>query len=140
MRFIRSGRDVPPAPGHIPEESMISINALNAFFNEHLLKVEYFAFDAEQRLAALRMAENDIASELGRSPDETSYLELAAVGEQAVHLLRHGGNGENSALASERVEGVGSRTYMKTGVPAIAPRARRYLRALLGATVAVARG
>ena len=119
---------------------MISINALNAFFNEHLLKVEYFAFDAEQRLAALRMAENDIASELGRRPDEASYLELAAVGEQAVHLLRHGGNGENSALASERVEGVGSRTYMKTGVPAIAPRARRYLRALLGATVAVARG
>lgn len=119
---------------------MISINALNAFFNEHLLKVEYFSFDAEARLAALRMAENDIAAELGRAPEEGTYLELAAVGEQAVHLLRHGGDGDASQLASERVEGVGSRSYRETGLPVIAPRARRYLRALLGATVPVARG
>ena len=119
---------------------MVSINALNAFFNEHLLKMEYFAFDSEARLAALRMAERDIASEIGREPDENEYLELAAVGEQTVHLLRHGGDGAGQELASERVEGVGSRTYRKTGLPAVAPRARRYLRALLGATVKLARG
>ena len=119
---------------------MIDINALNAFFNEHLLKVEYFSFSAEARLAALRMAENDIASELGRAPEEEEYLELAAVGEQTVHLLRHGGDGAGTQLASEKVEGVGSRTYRKSDLPSIAPRARRYLRALLGATVPVARG
>lgn len=117
---------------------MISINALNAFFNEHLLKVEYFAFDADRRLAALRMAENDVAAELGHAPAESEYLELAAVGEQAIHLLRRGG--ETEALASEKVEGVGARSYFKSDLPAIAPRARRYLRALLGATVPVARG
>lgn len=119
---------------------MVSINTLNAFFNEHLLKTEYFSFDSEARLAALRMAEHDVASELGREPDESAYLELAAVGEQTIHLLRHGGSGADAELASEHVEGVGKRTYRNTELPAIAPRARRYLRALLGATVPVARG
>lgn len=118
---------------------MIDINALNAFFNEHLLKVEYFSFSAEARLAALRMAEHDIAAELGRSPGEDNFLELAAVGEQAVHLLRRGAD-TGAPISTEFVEGVGSRTYHATQFPAIAPRARRYLRALLGATVTLTRG
>ena len=104
---------------------MVSINALNAFFNEHLLKMEYFAFDSEARLAALRMAERDIASEIGREPDENEYLELAAVGEQTVHLLRHGGDGAGQELASERVEGVGSRTYRAPRAPLSESAGRR---------------
>jgi len=120
---------------------MISTEALNAFFNEHLLKNEYFACDAESRSAALRMAETDVASEIGREPDENEYLALAAVGEQTIYLLRHGGGAEEkSQLASEQVNGVGRRTYRGSKLPEIAPRARRYVRALQGATVELARG
>ena len=119
---------------------MISIEALNAFFNEHLLKSEYFAFDAERRSAALRMAERDVACEIGRSPEENEYLELAAVGEQTIHLLRHPAGDGSARIVSEQVEGVGRRSYAATELPEIAPRARRYLRALLGATVRTTRG
>ncbi len=119
---------------------MINLDAVNAFFNEHLLKMEYFAFDTDSRTAALRMAEADIGSELGRPPAAENFLELAAVSEQAIHLLRHPDGDAGSRLAAENVEGVGGRTYRNSPLPEIAPRARRYLRALLGATTPLARG
>lgn len=121
---------------------MTTLNAVNAFFNDHLLKIEYFTFDREARQAALNMAEADIRAELGREPDTANYLELAALGEQTIHLLRHQGelNTHASQLVSEHVEGVGSRTYRASDLPEIAPRARRYLRALLGGAVTLNRG
>jgi hypothetical protein len=118
----------------------MELEKINAFFNDHLLKVEYFGFDAEARSAALSMAEHDIAAELGREPQDDDYLELAAVGEQTIHLLQHPGTESAEHLVEERVEGVGSRRYAHSEMPGIAPRARRYLRALLGATVSLSRG
>ena len=121
---------------------MTPLDAVNAFFNDHLLKIEYFTFGREARQAALNMAAADIRAELGRDPDPADYLELAALGEQTIHLLRHQEelNRKTSQLVSERVEGVGSRTYRASDLPEIAPRARRYLRALLGGALALNRG
>jgi len=113
---------------------------IDSFFNDHLLKVEYFNFSSEARSAALRMAERDVAAELGRDPDAADFLELAAVGEQTIHLLRRPDGGTSEHIASEKVDGVGSRSYAVTELAGIAPRARRYLRALLGSTVRTARG
>jgi len=119
----------------------MEIDTINAFFNDHLLKVEYFKFDSASREAALRMAERDVAAELGRAPGSDDYLEIAAVGEQTIYLLQHPEQEDGRRIVSERVEGVGSRTYADTGeLPGIAPRARRYLRALLGSTVTLSRG
>ena len=121
---------------------MTTLNDVNAFFNDHLLKIEYFSFDREARQAALNMAAADIRAELGRDPDPADYLELAALGEQTIHLLRHRGEMDDKTprLVSEHVEGVGSRTYRTSDLPEIAPRARRYLRALLGGSLEVTRG
>ena len=121
---------------------MTTLDAVNAFFNDHLLKIEYFTFDREARQAALNMAAADIRAELGREPDPADYLELAALGEQTIHLLRHGEalNSRTPQIVSEHVEGVGSRTYRASDLPEIAPRARRYLRALLGGTLELNRG
>ena len=118
----------------------MELETIDDFFNEHLLKVEYFNFGEAARTAALRMAERDVAAELGRSPAADRYLEVAAVGEQTIHLLRHPGGDAPGRVISEKVEGVGSRSYAATELAEIAPRARRYLRALLGATVRTARG
>ncbi len=121
---------------------MTTLDAVNAFFNDHLLKIEYFTFDSKTRQAALNMAAADIRAELGRDPDPASYLELAALGEQTIYLLRHDDelDRKTSRLVSERVEGVGSRTYRASDLPEIAPRARRYLRALLGGALNLNRG
>lgn len=119
---------------------MIYLDEADAFFNHHLLSVEYFAFDEELRLSALRMAECDIAAELGHAPDADNPLELSAVCEQSVFLLRNRGDDRSSQIVSESVDGVGSRSYQASDLPGIAPRARRYLRALLGATVEIVRG
>ena len=119
----------------------MELDTINAFFNDHLLKVEYFNFDSSSRAAAVRMAERDVAAELGRAPDDDEYLEVAAVGEQTIYLLQHPEQGDAVRIVSEHVEGVGSRTYAQNAeLPGIAPRARRYLRALLGSTVTLTRG
>lgn len=118
----------------------MELDTIDTFFNEHLLKIEYFGFPRETRAAALRMAESDVAAELGREPAADSFLEVAAVGEQTIHLLRHPDDGDSRRVVAEKVEGVGSRSYAATELPEIAPRARRYLRALLGATVRTVRG
>ena len=118
----------------------MELENIDSFFNEHLLKLEYFDFGESARRAAFRMAERDVAAELGRTPSPDNFLEVAAVGEQTIHLLRHPADGGSARVVSEKVEGVGSRTYAATELPEIAPRARRYLRALLGATVRTARG
>ena len=86
------------------------------------------------------MAERDVAAELGREPAADRFLEVAAVGEQTIHLLRHPVDDGSSRVVAEKVEGVGSRSFSATELPEIAPRARRYLRALLGSTVRTARG
>ena len=118
----------------------MELETIDTFFNEHLLKIEYFNFPQTARAAALRMAERDVAAELGRSPSADAFLEVAAVGEQTIHLLRHPGDDRSGRVVAERVDGVGSRSYAATELPEIAPRARRYLRALLGATVRTTRG
>ena len=118
----------------------MKLETIDGFFNEHLLKVEYFNFGVAARSAALRMAERDVAAELGRSPDADNFLEVAAVGEQAIHLLRRPAETDPRPVVTEKVDGVGSRTYAAADLPEIAPRARRYLRALLGSTVRTARG
>ena len=118
----------------------MELQIIDSFFNEHLLKVEYFNFGEAARASALRMAERDVAAELGRAPAADNFLEVAAVGEQTIHLLRHPAGDNSAQIVAEKVEGVGSRSYAATELPEIAPRARRYLRALLGATVRTARG
>ena len=118
----------------------MELATIDSFFNEHLLKIEYFNFDQAARAAALAMAERDIAAELGRKPAAADFLEVAAVGEQTIHLLRHPAGDNSGAVVSERVEGVGSRSFAPTELSEIAPRARRYLRALLGSTVRTSRG
>lgn len=120
--------------------TIMELQTIDSFFDEHLLKVEYFNHGREERQAALRMAERDVASELGRAPGADNFLEVAAVGEQTIHLLRHPAGDGSARVVAEKVEGVGSRSYAATELPEIAPRARRYLRALLGATVRTARG
>lgn len=119
----------------------MELDTINTFFNDHLLKVEYYNFDPESRERALRMAERDVALELGRAPDDNEYLEVAAVGEQTIYLLQHPDQGDIARIVSERVDGVGSRTYAPDReLAGIAPRARRYLRALTGTTLTLARG
>ena len=119
----------------------MELDTINAFFNDHLLKVEYFNFESSARAAAVRMAERDVEAELGRTPDSEEYLEVAAVGEQTIYLLQHPVQDDGRRIVSERVEGVGSRTYAQNSeLPGIAPRARRYLRALKGSTLTLARG
>jgi len=118
----------------------MELETIDNFFNEHLLKVEYFGFGRETRAAALCMAQRDVAAELGREPAADRFLEVAAVGEQTIHLLRHPADDGSARVVAEKVEGVGSRSYATTELPEIAPRARRYLRALLGSTVRTARG
>ena len=53
---------------------MTPFDAVNAFFNDHLLKIEYFTFDREARQAALNMAMADIRAELGRDPDPARLM------------------------------------------------------------------
>ncbi len=119
----------------------MELDTINTFFDDHLLKVEYYNFDSPLRESALHMAERDVAAELGRAPDDNEYLEVAAVGEQTIYLLQHPDQNDTGRIVSEHVEGVGSRTYARDrDLPGIAPRARRYLRALTGATLTLARG
>lgn len=82
------------------------IQELDDFFKYHLLGLEYFSFSTNEREAALQNATTTIKKLLRRSPDPAKPGELAALAEQTLWLLLH-----NEARD-------------------IAPRARRYLRAI----------
>ena len=66
----------------------MELETIDNFFNEHLLKVEYFDFGREARAAALRMAERDVAAELGREPDADRFLEERELQREARLLPR----------------------------------------------------
>ena len=113
---------------------LVSKQDMDEYFSGHLLSEKYFSSDASVISGALAMAENDVASQLDLFPPENTALFTAAVGEQLIALLSDPGSASAfRQVASESVEGLGSRSYVCGKDPAgkvLAPRAEMYIRKL----------
>ena len=110
---------------------MISIESAKEYFDCHLLG-EFFLESGEQlMLSAVKMAANDVNSQLSAPPCEDSADYIAAVCEQAVFLLVHKDElTQKQTLLSETIEGLGSRTYAAPQndiPPMLSPRAELFI-------------
>lgn len=124
---------------------MITLDAVENYLENHLSASAFVAADETTRAAALAMADCDIAAELGGIElDDRDRFAVAAVAEQLLYLLERQNRGDSSdpdAVASERIDGVGSRTYRSGSDRGIAPRARRLVVLLRsGAASRIGRG
>ena len=124
---------------------MIDIEIAKNYFQNHLLGELFLESSPEKMISALRMAEQDIGSQLLFPVDTAQPCYIAAVCEQAVYLLTSGDElTANRILLSETVEGLGSRSYAANQdhrSACLAPRARLYLAHLTeSGSVTLARG
>ena len=82
-------------------------------------------------LSAVKMAANDVNSQLDSPPVEDSADYIAAVCEQAVFLLVHKDDlTQKQTLLSETIDGLGSRTYaapQNNIPPMLSPRAELFI-------------
>ena len=123
---------------------MITLEAAGAYLENHLLGGLFAAAAQTERAAALAMAECDISGAAGRELDANDRFAVAAVAEQLVWLLGRGADAalaDAEALASESIDGLGSRSYRENCDRAIAPRARKLVELLRTSShLGIARG
>ena len=116
---------------------MITLEAAGTFLADHLLGSIFSAASETDRAAAFAMAECDISAAVGRELDDNDRFAVAAVSDQLVWLLQRGASAalaDTEALASESIDGLGSRSYRGNCDRAIAPRARKFVALLRGGT------
>ena len=115
-----------------------SLENVDGYFENHLDRAEWDTFSDDEKTAAITMAERDASCELNRTNlDTENHFIFCAVCEQALYLAlnRHRRTDEEEAgrnLFSERVQGVGSRSYRPAARPAASgdcPRERWSARA-----------
>ena len=128
---------------------MIPIETVKEYFDNHLLGEFFLESGSDLMQSAVRMAENDVRSQLLLFVSENDADYIAAVCEQAVFLLVHKDElTPKQQLLSESIEGVGSRTYAAgeyRGTQMIAPRAELFIENInrivsSGRTVHIQRG
>lgn len=106
---------------------MISIDTAREYFETHLLGEFFLESDSHLMTSAVKMAENDVRSQLSFLPPETDSNYIAAVCEQAVFLLMHKDQlAQKKVVLSESIEGLGSCTYADPR-QIIAPRAEIFI-------------
>ena len=110
---------------------MVSVDTARKYFDEHLLGTFFLESGSQLTAAAIRMAEKDIRTQLDVLPEESDADYVAAVCEQAVFLLMHKDEliPEAKRIASESIEGLGSRTYADSAV-IFAPRAEIFMESI----------
>ena len=120
---------------------MLDLQTAAAFYAKRYGAAAWNATTDDEKRALLDTAEADISAELGGA--ELDYSESAAVGavcEQALFLLTDPtALRDNSRIAAESVEGIGSRTYRTGNGSLLSARAERYVNQLRGAAVGVVR-
>ena len=125
------------------ELQMSDMKKIEDAISRHLAGGLYEAASANQKNAAVAMAESDVISHTGRNVDPNDPLYIEAVAEQALFLLLNVDklHAPLNEVASQSVEGAGSVTY-NTRLPArlMSERAKE-LCALLGkGTLTLRRG
>lgn len=94
---------------------MISIEEVNGYFNCHLQSEIWANADETNKLAAVKMANLDVSGELGEKElENSSFLEVSAVSEQAIYLLTSPDAVKSSNavnVLSESIDGFGSVSY-----------------------------
>ena len=94
---------------------MVSLTKIDEYFSMHLAKDEWNSFANDRKLAAVNMANSDIAGELGEIElADDNKLDIGAVAEQALYLLQSPSAVKSSAgnvIASESIDGFGSVSY-----------------------------
>ena len=88
---------------------MVSLTKIDEYFSMHLAKDEWISFANDRKLAAVNMANSDIAGELGETDlSDDNKLDIGAVAEQALYLLQSPSAVKSSAgnaIASESIDG-----------------------------------
>lgn len=83
----------------------------NRYLAAHPGAVRWRTLDSTAQNGALELAAEDIAAYLGASsPDRSDKTHMAAVCEQALWILEKAAR-PDPTLASEKIDGVGSRSY-----------------------------
>ncbi|MBR1966901.1 MAG: hypothetical protein IKA22_09870 [Lentisphaeria bacterium] len=94
---------------------MVSLPKIDEYFSMHLAKDEWNSFANDKKLAAVNMANSDIAGELGETElADDNKLDVGAVAEQALYLLQSPSAVKSAAgneIASESIDGFGSVSY-----------------------------
>lgn len=120
---------------------MLDLQTATAFYAKRYGAAAWSSATEEEKRALLDTAEADISAELGGA--ELDYSEPAAVGavcEQALFLLTDPtALRDNSRIAAESVEGIGSRTYRTGNGSLLSTRAERYVNQLRGGGVGTVR-
>lgn len=122
---------------------MSYLEKIEKFISSHLAGGLYAAAPADQKQAALAMAEQDILCKTGPGADKSSDLYAAAVAEQAVFLLLNCSRIASpvTGIVSESVEGAGSVSYdTKERYRFFSPRALELCSAMKCRTLALQRG
>mgnify|MGYP004708030825 CR=1 FL=1 len=128
---------------------MMTLAAVDEYFEHHLQKSAWEAAGEEKQAAAFAMAELDVSGELNEMElDAENRLHVAAVAEQALYLLSQQdaepADALSEALVSESIDGIGSRQYAaRSGRGnSIGSRARNFIDRIRGSisTVRIVRG
>lgn len=124
---------------------MLDLATAAAYFHNRYGAAEWGAASEDEKRQLLATAEADISAELsGAAPDYSMPAAVGAVCEQALFLLTDpNALRDTSRIASESVEGIGSRTYRTGNGSLLSVRAERFvnqLRCMVPGTVRVARG
>jgi len=111
----------------------LTVSQADAYFAVHLDQDNWSGQTDATKLAALTMADVDIAARLGLpTVDATDSDQRAAAFEQAMFLiLNHDRLGlPDGEISAETIEDAGSRSYRSNPHPGLAPRALEFLRRL----------
>ena len=126
---------------------MLSDSSAENYFSNHLLAAKLATFSAAERQNAVRIANTDICSVLGRMVEDSDPAELiAALCEQAIYLLLNRDTlyeAPDRELASEKIDGLGSRSYRKSTAPRtgnISGRAKELITPFITGTMNLKRG
>jgi len=108
---------------------MINIDAVNEYLALHLQADFWSALNEEKKVAAFKMATDDVCAYLGIAEiDPIRIFQLCAVSEQAVFLAEHYDRlNSTDQVKSEKIDGVGSREYHQRSLSNFSPRALTFL-------------
>lgn len=126
---------------------MLSDSSAMIYFSSHLMAEKLAGFSAAEKQSAVKLANLDVASLLGREVNDDDPAELvAAVCEEAIHLLFCRDTlyeDPKREIASEKIDGLGSRSYRRNtartaGV--LSGRARELVEVFLSGSINLKRG
>ncbi len=127
---------------------MITLEMAETYFANHMDAAYWSSLGDAAKSAALAMANNDIAAQIGVTEvsdrDRNGYF---AVCEQAVYLARnYARQATGKEVVGQSLDGVGSQTFqlLNTDKPGISPRALSFIaqarKDALGGSIRISRG